>query len=214
MAHAPRTNAAETAVERAQTYNQFFFPGGTPTRYLDTVITPGLRGTRQLLTVLPGVLYRGGGPGGKQPLSMSTLTNLCETGFSLAVYSYDEGYSNPGVIRCTNRLTGQPNSLRYLAGRILDKKFKARFLAEVKEVAENPDLGPVFVHCWNGMHASGEFAAVALRQMCEWDGATASAYWLRHAGGFALISRINSFKPSSDLSISADAQAAICEQRR
>jgi len=197
---------------RAQSYENFFFPQGAPENYLDVKVARTIPGTRQLLTVLPGVLYRGGGPGGQRPLPPSVLRALCEAGFSLAVYAYDIGWSNPGPIACKNKITGQANTLTYIAGRATDPAFKTQFLSRVRSVAVNPARGPVFVHCWNGYHASGELAAVALRQVCGWDGGTASAYWRRHSGGFPLISRINKFQPQDSLDVPSDVRAQLCQQ--
>lgn len=195
---------------RATSYNDIFFPRGVPGEVLDTLIPNKPAGTRQFLTVLPGVLYRGGGPGGQRPLPLKALRSLCEDGFSTAVYAYQLGFVDPGPVTCTNRLTGRPNTLRYVAGEATNPAFKAKFLAIVHDVAVNASKGPVFVHCWNGRHASGELAAIALRQMCDLNGAQASDYWLRHAGGFPLISRIGKFQPLSMLRVPFDVQGVLC----
>lgn len=203
---------SDSVAARAQSYDDFFFPKGTPDNYLDTKVQRLIPGTRQMLTVLPGVLYRGGGPGGQRPLPLSALHALCEAGFSLAVYAYDTGYSDPGPVSCTNKITGKANNLTYIAGAATDPAFKKHFLSLVRNVAMNGGRGPVFVHCWNGYHASGELAAVALRQICGWDGETASAYWERHSGGFPLISRIAKFEPVSSLDVPDDVRAPLCQQ--
>lgn len=205
--------AGGSLVERSDQYNDFFFPDGTPNRYLDTKISPSLKGTREFLTVLPGVLYRGGGPGGKRPLSAEGLKALCEAGFSLAYYGYDKGYKNPGPIKCTNKLTGQPNTLRYYAGKILDMKYKMSYLSELSKVANDPSHGPIFVHCWNRFHASGELAAIALRQICDWDGDIASEYWKRHAAKYPMISRIRSFRPDKNLEPTESVQNVLFKQQ-
>lgn len=198
--------AAQAGVaERAQRYNQRFGTGS-----IESTVRNGVSGTRKLMTVLPGALYRGGGPGGMRPLPDSSLRALCEAGFSLAVYSYTEGFSHPGPVSCTDSLTGRPNTLEYIAGNANDGAFKQKFLARVRAVIADPSRGPVFVHCWNGFHASGELAAVALRQFCGYSGEEASAYWQRHSGGFPMISRIARFTPIAGLGISGEAQSQLC----
>ena len=57
--------SAQSAVTRAQVYDKFFFPSGVPANYLDTPTAVKLPKTRAFKTVIPGLLYRGGGAGGK-----------------------------------------------------------------------------------------------------------------------------------------------------
>lgn len=206
--------AHASLADRAKTYDNMFFPKGAPGAYLDEKINPSLKGLRNMKTVLPGVLYRGGGPGGMNPLSFEGLRSLCRAGFSLAFYTYKENFRDVGPVECTNELTGRPNTLHYLAGDVLDGAFKTKFLSRVQQVIQDPSRGPVFVHCWNGFHASGEYAAIALRQFCQWSADRASSYWLRHAGGYPLISRINRFTPHASLNVDDDARAVLCRQRR
>jgi len=204
---------AATSVEsRAEHFNQLLL-GGNISNYLDVNLKTKIEGTRYVLTVIPGVLYRGGGAHGKNPLTSTALNSLCEAGFSLAVYAYDVGYRDPGVISCTTK-QGQPNQLRYIAGRANSTDFKDRFLRLVQEVISNPEAGPIFEHCWNGNHASGELAAVALRQFCGWSTEAAQAYWTRHAAGAPMISRIRKFSPIGGLSIPGNQMGALCGQTR
>lgn len=207
--------SAESSVleisDRAQELNRMLYPKGIPQNYLDQAISPGISGVRQLRTVLPGVLYRSGGPGGQTPLPPSSLKSLCESGFSLAVYGYDTGFVPAPPINCINKNTGQPNSIEYIAGRILDMKFKEHYMKRVREVISDSSKGPVLVHCWNGYHASGELAAIALRQFCKLNGEKASAYWLRNAGGFPMISRVAKFVPFTSISdVPVEVEEVFC----
>jgi hypothetical protein len=206
--------AAQAASVESRTtyYNQFFFRS-TPNRYLEVNTDTQIAGTRHLMTVLPGVLYRGGGAHGQHPLTSGALQELCKAGFSLAVYAYTVGYSNPGVISCTDR-EGNPNQLRYIAGGANTPEFKVTFLKAVQDVISNPNAGPIFEHCWNGDHASGELAAVALRQFCGWSGKEATDYWLRHSGSIRQpISRIGKFQPLGGLSIPGNEVGVLCAQQ-
>jgi protein tyrosine/serine phosphatase len=195
--------------ERAERYNELYEISGSSSSLKKLVSTPAAK-TRQFRTVLPGVLYRGGGPGGQKPLPAEALQSLCEQGFSLAIYGYTDGYKNPGTIKCTNKLTGASNELEYIAGDIPSLDFKLESLKEIKEVIEEKSKGPVFVHCWNGHHSSGELAAIALRQFCSWSGSKALDYWLGLANGFPKISRIEKYVPSQSLEISEDDKEDIC----
>lgn len=202
---------SQTDGTRAELYNRFFFPNGTPQNYLDVAVKP-LPKLRQLLTVMPGVLDRAGGAGGLTQLTSTALQGLCESGFSLAVYAYATPFTPIAPIRCTNKLTGQPNTLEYIAGTASQAAFKSAVMNRIKQVVDDPSRGPVLVHCWNGFHASGEIAAVALRQFCGWDGADATEYWIRHAGGYPPISRVRNFLPDPSISMSPKEKAALCGQ--
>lgn len=198
---------------RAKTFNQFFFPSGAPSNYLDPKTETKVNGTRELRTVLPGVLYRGGGAGGRNPLKKEALKALCEAGFSMAVYGYTEGFS-PATEECVDRVSGRPNKLEYVAGIATGPEFKPVFLRNVLNVIRDTNKGPIFVHCWNGYHASGELAAISLREFCDWDGQTAQDYWVRHGNGAPPISRVKRFAPGVTPEISAEDRAALCQQTR
>ena len=43
--------------------------------------------------------------------------------------------------------------------------------------------GLLYAHCWNGWHASGIIAALALKQFCGWSNDDAVAYWIRNTDG-------------------------------
>jgi hypothetical protein len=202
---------------RIARYSEFFFEDGEmPADYLDQLTLKRVEKTRQFLTVLPGLLYRGGGPGGQRPLPMEALESLCEAGFSVAVYGYKEGYRDPGPIECRNKLTGDENTLRYIALNANTDEAKEIVLEHVYKSLKDASRGPIFVHCWNGYHASGELAAISLKQVCmkDWGtGTRASRYWHRHGNGAAMISRVGRFAPSDNLELPQRYQDAICQQR-
>ena len=199
---------------RAQVYDKFFFPSGVPANYLDTSTTVRPPKTRAFKTVIPGLLYRGGGAGGKVPLSQEALKGLCEAGFSLAVYGYTEGFRGTQQIQCLNSISGEQNTLTYIAGEASKLAFEQDVMSRIQTVVANPNAGPVFVHCWNGDHASGELASFALRQFCGWSGPAATAYWSRNQHGAAPISRIAKFNPNPVLGIAEDNRAVVCRQPR
>jgi hypothetical protein len=202
---------------RINRYSEFFYENGElPSDYLDVLTLNKVAKTRQFRTVLPGLLYRGGGARGTVPLSMQALESLCEAGFSAAIYGYTDGYSDPGPIECVNSITGEDNTLRYIAVDANTPEGKTTVLKQVYAALIDASKGPVFVHCWNGYHASGELAAISLKQVCmnDWGtGSNAASYWHRLANGAAMISRVGRFVPNDDLELPADYQRAICIQR-
>lgn len=113
--------------------------------------------------VLGGVLTRAG-VAGQQQLSDQQLSTLCEQGYSHAFFLYSG--ASPRTIRCSR-------------GQISYRSVSWLNPAPILE-AINAGLkggGRVFVHCFNGAHASGFVAAVALRQFCRYSGGQAMDYW-------------------------------------
>jgi len=152
--------------------------------------------------VIPGVLYRGGNSGGgTQPLNAKGLKSLCEKGFSKAVYMYPDNFDRAAKPEC---------ELEYstFGGTIKDRRLIYSYLAKIKDIIDNKK-GPLYIHCWNGWHASGEMAAYALMQFCGVNGDQAQAYWNANVPNGS-VTRIRSFKIFDDLMITAEQQSEIC----
>lgn len=188
-----------------------------------------LYGTRNFRAVLNGVVYRGGANNaynrnGKRnnsnPLPNEGLQNLCEEGFNSAVYLYSTRYSSaPKAVRCTSRLGGE-NNLQYLQESPLNSESAAlRILSLVyTKLTSATDHTPVYLHCWNGWHASGYVSALILRQFCGYSAEQAVAYWNRNTDGNdgssydSIRKRIRAFKPGTNMQIDAALQAQVCPQ--
>ena len=176
-------------------------------------------GVRFMKPVLPGVLYRGAGSGGQHPLIAEQLNALCEAGFSEAFYLYPNGFNSNQPITC--RSNGRNQQLAYSVEGFRPRNGRHQTLKKIYDVIQNPGLGPVFVHCWNGWHASGEVAAIALMQFCGWSGSQAAAYWEKNIGDKGNISRyqgimhkhIAGFEPFADLRIDESTQRKLCPQQ-
>jgi hypothetical protein len=163
--------------------------------------------------VLKGALVRAGGPGGQESLPDAVVKNLCERGFSKVFYLYPtRGFSNQGVHRCSGGKT-----IEYLGASWKGDGLRAILTAVVEAVQTNS--GPVLAHCWNGWHASGEVAAVALIQFCNWDGKRAADYWAANIpdkknlgthGHQEIMARIRKYKPFSDLRLSESQKSRVC----
>jgi hypothetical protein len=168
-----------------------------------------LPGVRNIKTVLPGVLYRGGGPGGKVPISESGLRKLCEAGFEKTYYLYPTGFNGPRTVNCTGP-DGIPNRMEYVRSGFVENSDKLRILEEVRRRVLNPEAGPVFVHCWNGYHASGEIAAVAYVQFCGFTVKEAQAYWMKNQTSAPMNTRIAKYVETVSLRITSDLQSVLC----
>lgn len=177
----------------------------------------GLKGLRNVKPVMEGVLYRGGNSGGgKAPLKSEALMNLCEAGFSLAVYLYPDGFK-PKTVHCTTK-DGKANTLEYIQKGFRDSKSREIVMTEIYDIIMSQNKGPAYVHCWNGSHASGETAAIALMQFCGLSGEAAGKYWADNIHDKGNLSKygsiykkhIPSFKPFNSLTIPQDIRAQVC----
>lgn len=185
-----------------------------------------VEGIRNFRVVMPKVLYRGGGPGGNTTLNETSFKSLSERHFSEAVYMYDTAWNT----RPKNTFGVEYSLYSHGDKNISFKtdKYKYDFLAKVKDVIVN-GKGPIFVHCWNGWHASGEMATLALMQFCGLKAdpnekcdprelqtslnvpITAQNYWNRNVGSLhCQIKRMQSFKPFPDLMITEEQAAHVC----
>ncbi len=81
-------HAGDSFASHGLELRRIFLLPDVPANYLDTPTAVKLPKTRAFKTVIPGLLYRGGGAGGRVPLTEEALKGLCEAGFSLAVYGY------------------------------------------------------------------------------------------------------------------------------
>lgn len=162
-------------------------------------------GLRDFRVVIPGILYRGGNSGGgHQPLRANGLQSLCDRGFSQAVYMYPDNFEYAPKPSCDLEYTT-------FGGGIKDRKLVYNYLKKVKAVIDGTKQGPLYIHCWNGWHASGEMAAYALMQFCGMNGQQAQAYWNANVNvGKGTVTRMQRFQTFNDLNISAEQQAQIC----
>ena len=83
--------------------------------------------------------------------------------------------------------------------------------------AIEPNTGPVYLHCWNGWHASGFISAVILKQFCGFSDLDATAYWDLGTDGANTSPRYNSirqkimdFEPYSEFFLEDSLGNKIC----
>ncbi len=166
-------------------------------------------------TTMPGVLLRGGSRGAN-PLNEHQLQRLCQDGVGHAIYTYDTGFKQ-GPARTCVRKDGTQGRIEYSYYRFLDKKGIDASMRAIHNSIVNPSAGSVFVHCWNGWHASGEIAAMALKQFCDYTNDQAIEYWKANIGDKGnlpkygrVLTRISNFQPDPQLKVGLKAQRAFC----
>jgi len=177
-----------------------------------------LYGTRNMRPIIHGLLYRGGANNyyhktakrdNHNPLPPDGKENLCSNGFGRAIYLYRANFENESELSCS--CDGSQNSFHYDQYDYNDSLHIRKMLELVKEHAENDSLGPIYMHCWNGWHASGLLSALSFRQFCGIDGQTAVDYWDLGTDGAnkspryeKIRQQIKNFQPYPDLYINSD----------
>jgi hypothetical protein len=189
-----------------------------------------LYGTRNFRVVLPSVVFRGGANNtmhrtsprdNRNPLPVDGLKNLCAEGFGTAVYLYARNFSSaPSQVKCRRNGSGD-GSLAYRQLSPTSKAEMRKILETIRSAILRPaEVGPVYLHCWNGWHASGLASALALRQFCGVDSDTAVLYWERNTDGHnkengyaGFREQIRDFAPYRDLDVPAERRREICPTR-
>jgi hypothetical protein len=174
------------------------------------IMQPGtpFHGIRDYREVMPGVLYRGGADNGRAPLKQSQLNALCETGFGKAVYLYRTGFSGHSSVRCSK------GSLEYVYEG-WQGKGRAAVDQQIYDAIKNKGK-PIFIHCWNGIHATGAVAATALMQFCNLSPHKAVDYWKVGVAPRvqypSVIHDIETFQPSPKLRLTSDERRQFCPE--
>lgn len=190
-----------------------------------------LYGVRNFRAVLNGIVYRGGANNvynkyhkrnNQNPLQASALKNLCEEGFGTAVYLYTTNYgSAPKVTSCKSVIDSN-QTLNYVQASPHVNDLDGRKVLNLiyKRLTSTTDNSPIYLHCWNGWHASGLISAYTLRQFCDYTADQAVAYWNRNTDGNnvgsnydRLRAKVRAFQPDPNMKIDPALKAKICPQK-
>lgn len=185
-----------------------------------------LYGTRNLRTILHGVAYRGGANNyfhktdkrhNHNPLPDDGIRNLCSEGFSASIYLYRQNFENAPARDTCGCIDGGWNEHKYFQYDYNDQNHIYEMLKLVHKSATNDSIGPIYLHCWNGWHASGLLSALCLRQFCGFDKWEAINYWDLGTDGANNSPRyqtireiIKNFEPYPDLIITDELGNTIC----
>jgi hypothetical protein len=181
----------------------------------------GVRNARLLLkTVLRGgannYYHRSNPRSNTNPLPEDGLLNLCREGFTSAIYLYETNYASASkLVSCETR-EGLKNELRYFNYPYAKSDSPQKTLELIyKHLTES--RGSLYLHCWNGWHASGFMSAISLIQFCDWKAEDAVTYWDRNTDGVntdpgyeTIRKRIRDFKTIPGLNISNDLKRDVC----
>ena len=200
IAYSTSAFCQDPIVEQANRYNAIY--GSS----LTANTTAKIAGVVNLKTVLPGFVYRGGSSYQVEgPLSETALVNLCEAGFSSAIYAYPtKGGFQQHSVPCSK------GTLEYYGYSGENSIGRGKAMDVIAAAIQNLS-GPVFVHCWNGLHSSGNFSGSALMTFCDESFSQAAAYWDANAGSPAAKkgSKFEGEKHTG-VNLSSEARQALC----
>lgn len=221
-----QAEVSNSLVERAQKFDQRYQLKSEFEKLVDNRGEgyENLYGVRNFRQVLKGILYRGGANNlynkygqreNQNPLPTLGLKNLCSEGFGVSVYLYEKNFSSaPKAVNCTTVESTQ-NSLKYMQLTAANTENTEVYLDLIYQAVKGRGASPIYMHCWNGWHASGLVSALALKQFCGFSGEQALNYWTKNTDGNSsgyesIKKRIVDFKPLSKYKISVEEQNQIC----
>ncbi|MBK6951512.1 MAG: OmpA family protein [Crocinitomicaceae bacterium] len=187
-----------------------------------------LYGTRNMRPVLHGVAYRGGANNyyhltdkrdNQNPLPLDGMHNLCQEGFSGGIYLYRKGIDEYPMADTCSCIDQSWNTFNYHQLDYFDSTHVYEMMKMTYLSATNPEIGPIYLHCWNGWHASGYVSAVMLKQFCEFSNWDAVNYWDLGTDGANTSpryqeqrERIKNFEPYPEFMISDSLQKCLCPE--
>ncbi|CAG5086159.1 OmpA family protein [Parvicella tangerina] len=185
-----------------------------------------LYGARNMRPILHGVAYRGGANNyfhkeakrsNHNPLPDDGIENLCQEGFSGSVYLYRKNWESAPPLKKCDCVNGAQNKMDYYQYDYFDDQHVYEMIELVYKSAVDSTRGPVYLHCWNGWHASGFISAVLLKQFCGFSDLEATAYWDLGTDGANTSPRYNhirerimNFEPISEFIVTDSLGNAIC----
>jgi hypothetical protein len=150
----------------------------------------------------------------QNPLPNDGLKHLCEEGFTDAIYLYPKNFKTaPRETECT-RSDGSAGKLVY--HNLIYNSDQDQILKKLRERLISGE-GAVYLHCWNGWHASGYISAISLIQFCGMSTEDAVDYWNRNTDGVnqgenydRIRKKIRAFRPKSELELDAETRNRAC----
>ncbi len=119
----------------------------------------------RMSTIISGKLSISGSSN-RKALNDAALKQLCEDGFTAAVFTYPGAKAR--TVEC-----GGGRSISYQS--ITSWENPTKHVNLIKDQIANG--GRVLVHCWYGVHASKFVAAAALTKVCGFNGSQAADYF-------------------------------------
>lgn len=173
------------------------------------------KGETRPKAVLKGVYYFGGTDGRRTPLSSTYQGLLCHHGFSRAysVYSQVDTQARCERNEVTYKYIGQAKHAADGGTKV------AALMKQIYDVIKsNGQMGPIYLHCYYGVHASNTISQMVLKQFCGISDAQASSNWdkvniynsLREPGPTENKAKIAAYRVDPRLAITEAEKAVVC----
>lgn len=185
-----------------------------------------LYGTRNMRPILHGVAYRGGANNyyhktdkrkNQNPLPLDGMSGLCKEGFSAGIYLYRQNFEYSPIGDTCDCVDNSWNQFGYYQMDYYDSVHVRDMVEMTYNSAVNDSVGPIYLHCWNGWHASGYVSAVLLKQFCGYSDWDAVNYWDLGTDGANTSpryqnqrERVKAFKPYPEFMISDSLRDCLC----
>jgi hypothetical protein len=118
---------------------------------------------KRVTTVINGRLSRAGSSPGRQAYNDAALRDLCEQGYTLAIYVY--GGAKAHDVSCSRGKISYLSMSNWARPQSILNRIGQEFSAG----------GKVMVHCWYGVHASNIVTSLALNRFCGFNGQQAAS---------------------------------------
>jgi hypothetical protein len=150
----------------------------------------------------------------QNPLPDDALKHLCEEGFTDAFYLYSKNFKTAPVETQCVRENGTPGKLRYR--QLTYNRSETEILTRIRELLLSGE-GGLYLHCWNGWHASGYLSAISRMQFCGVSSEEAVDYWNRNTDGVnvgenydRIRAKIRDFRVREGLGIPEEIRKRAC----
>lgn len=195
--------------EQANYYQALYNNPSNPTEISKSDMN---KGETRPKAVLKGAFYFGGSDKKRELLSSNYQQLLCTEGFS-QVYSV---YSS-----VNKAVTCAQNEMNYdhIGSPKADGNRPYQLMESIYNVIKaNGAQGPIYTHCYYGVHASNSYAQMALKQFCDISNDEAVSNWnkvnlynsLDAANKAKQLEIIRSFKPYPEFKITDAEKATVC----
>jgi hypothetical protein len=212
MSMAATASAFSNIAEQASYYHSLFNSPNSATSISKSQFNKGETRPKE---VLKGVFYFGGTDGKRTPLSSGYQELLCESGFSsaYAVYTKVNNTTSCGGNTLEYSFIGQAQESPNGGNRV------EALMKNIYQIVKSAgSIGPIYLHCYYGVHASNTISQMVLKQFCGISDSTAFSNWdknniynsLPAPGPANEKAKIAAFQPDANLQLTTAERSAVC----
>lgn len=211
---APLSALAFSSLSEQSNYYQNLL-ANPPNTYTITKSKDFAKGEARPKAVLKGVFYFGGTDTKRDLLSNSYQQMLCKENFSQAYAVYTK-------VNKTVKCDGNNMAYNFFGQASIKDNGGAKVRTLLEQIysiiKSNGSEGPIYLHCWYGVHASNTIAQIVQKQFCGISDDTAYSNWdnvdlyngLGKDDVAKNLQKIANFTAYDDLKITEQEKATVC----